>query len=73
MLIRSGFNAALDTAFYLNANPDPDPGSQTNADLDLGHTLKFQKVEFLHENILKAGNRSKNIRKKVQEKYIESR
>jgi len=32
--------------------PDPDPGSQTNADPDSdpSHTLKSQKVEFLHEN-----------------------
>jgi hypothetical protein len=30
-----------DSAYYLNANPDPDQGSQTNADP--------QKVEFLQE------------------------
>jgi hypothetical protein len=29
--IRIGFNAYPDPAFYLNANPDPDPGSETNA------------------------------------------
>jgi hypothetical protein len=31
---RIGFNADPDPAFYLNAdpNPDPDSGSQTNAD-----------------------------------------
>jgi hypothetical protein len=32
MWIRTGFNADLDPAFYLHANADPDPGSQTNAD-----------------------------------------
>jgi hypothetical protein len=33
--------------------PDPDPGSQTNAepDPDPGQTLKPQQVEFLHENV----------------------
>ncbi len=47
---------------------DPDPGSQTNADLDAdpGQTLKSQKVNFLHE---KAGTRSKNIRAKVQKPF----
>ncbi len=49
--IRIVFNANLDPAFYLNA--DPDQGSQTNANLDPypdpdpGQTLKSQKVEFL--------------------------
>jgi hypothetical protein len=26
------FNVDPDQAFYLNADPDPEPGSQTNAD-----------------------------------------
>jgi hypothetical protein len=49
--IRIVFNADLDPAFYLIA--DPDPGSQNKADPDpyldpeLGQTLKSQKVEFL--------------------------
>jgi hypothetical protein len=30
--IRIGFNADLDPTFYLNADLDPDPGSQTNPD-----------------------------------------
>jgi hypothetical protein len=38
--IRIGFNADVDPdpAFYLYADPNPDPGQ----------TLKSQKVEFLH-------------------------
>jgi hypothetical protein len=44
-------------AFHLNA--DPDPGIQTNADLDPGQILKSQKVEFFHENMLKVSKRSK--------------
>jgi hypothetical protein len=49
--IRLGFGAVLDPAFYLNADPDPDPGSQTDArpDLDPVQTLLSQNVEFLHE------------------------
>ncbi len=49
-----GYNADLDPAFYLNTLPDP--GSQTNADLnpDPGQTLKSQKVEFLHEKYTKS-------------------
>ncbi len=56
------FNADPVPAFYLNANPDLDPGSQTNADPDPGHTLESQKVEFLHVKYtesMKVGNRSK--------------
>ncbi len=34
-----------DTAFYLNA--DPDPGSATNVDPDPGQTIT--KVEYFHE------------------------
>jgi hypothetical protein len=40
----------VDPAFYLNADPDPDPGSQSNA--DPGHIIKSQIVEILHENML---------------------
>ncbi len=51
--IRIGFNADLDLAFYLSADPDPDtdPGSLTSADPDPdpGQTLKSQKIVFLHE------------------------
>jgi hypothetical protein len=47
----------VDPAFYLNADPDPDPGSQTNADpdtdLESGQTLKSQKTEFLRETHLR--------------------
>jgi hypothetical protein len=48
--IRIGFNAdpGYDLAFYLNAYPDPNPGSQTYADphpvQDFGQTFKCQKV-----------------------------
>ncbi len=49
---RIGFNADpdLDQAFNCHTNPDPDPGSQTNADprRTLVLTLPSQKVEFLH-------------------------
>jgi hypothetical protein len=43
-------------------------GSQNNADLEPGQTLKSQKAEFLQKNILEVGNRSKNIPTKVQTK-----
>ncbi len=51
MWIRIGFNADPDPAFYHNAEPE----NQINADPDPdpGQTLKSQKVEFLHENMLK--------------------
>jgi hypothetical protein len=44
--IRIGFNADPDPAFYLNADPALDPGSQTiHVDLDPGQTLPTsQKV-----------------------------
>jgi hypothetical protein len=50
--IRIDFNAYPDPAFFLNA--DPDPGSKTNADPApyRGQTLKSQKLNFLHKNIL---------------------
>jgi hypothetical protein len=40
-----------DPAFYLNVDPDPDPGIQTNAvpALDPGQAFKSQRVEFLHK------------------------
>jgi hypothetical protein len=43
--------SVVDPAFYLNADPDPDPWSKTITDLDPdpGQTLKSQKFEFLHE------------------------
>jgi len=44
-----GFSCSLDPAFYLSADTDPDPGSQTNPDTDPGQTYKSKKVEFLHE------------------------
>jgi hypothetical protein len=51
------FNAELDPAFfYRNADPDPDPGTQTNADPYPGQTWLSQKVEFLYENILNVGS-----------------
>jgi hypothetical protein len=57
--IRIGFNADPDRAFYLNA--DPDQESQINADSDPGLTLLSKKLNFYMKNILKVGNRSKNI------------
>jgi hypothetical protein len=39
--------ADSDPAFYLN--PDPDLGSQPNADPDPGHTFTSRKLYFLHE------------------------
>jgi hypothetical protein len=51
------FNAYMVLAFYLSADPDP------------SQTLKFEKVKFLHENILKVGNRSKNISTKFQKPF----
>jgi hypothetical protein len=54
-----------------NADPDSDPGSQTNTDPDLdpGQTLESQKVNFCMKNILKVRNRSKNILTNVQKLF----
>ncbi len=68
MWIRTGFNANPYPAFDLNKNLDPDPGSQTNADLylDPGQTLKSQKDDFVHEkNKKKVGNKLEDIPTKV--------
>ncbi len=54
--IRIGFSADPDPAFYLNAYPDP--GSQINTD-PCG-----SGSDFYMKNILKVGNRQKNIPKK---------
>ncbi len=63
--IRIIFNADPDPDINpdLDLDPDPDPDSQTNADPDPdpGQTFKSQKVEFLHENILKLSNRAKIV------------
>jgi hypothetical protein len=40
-----------------NPDPGPDPGPR--------QTLKSLKVEFLHQNILYVGNRSKNMPTKL--------
>jgi hypothetical protein len=53
---RIGFNADPDPVFYLNADTDPDPGSQIP---DPDQTFESQKVEFFRKNILEAGKRSK--------------
>ncbi len=44
-------------------NEDPDLGSQTIADPDLdpGQTLRHKKLNFYMKNILKVGNKYKNI------------
>ncbi len=47
--IRIGFNADPDPVFYLNVDPDPDQGSQTNADPCGSGSRSDFKVEFLHE------------------------
>jgi hypothetical protein len=39
-------------------NAYPDPGGQTNADLDPGGILRHKKINF-YKNIVKIGNRSK--------------
>jgi hypothetical protein len=47
--IRIGFSEDPDPAFYLNADLDPDPISQSNADPSgSGSWLDF-KVKFLNE------------------------
>ena len=40
-------NADPGPAFYLNADPDLNPGTQTNP--DPGQTLNSPKVEFIYE------------------------
>jgi hypothetical protein len=53
--IRIGFNVVRDPpAFYLNAGPDRDPGSQTSVDSDPdpAQILPSQKVGFRHEIFL---------------------
>ncbi len=68
-----GFNADLDPAFYLNADPDPDPGKEPmriQADPDPGQTSKsHKKLNFYMKNIFKVDNRSKNIPTKVQKPF----
>jgi hypothetical protein len=52
MWIRIGLNADPDTAFDLNSDLDPEPGSKANADTCRSGTwpdFMSQKVEFLHE------------------------
>jgi len=44
-----------DPAFYLNADPDSDSGSQTNAVPDTAQTLPSLKVEFLREKYKYSG------------------
>ncbi len=56
--IRIGFNAdsVQDSAFYLNANSDPDPGSQTmriHADPDPGQFKNHKTLNFYMINIYK--------------------
>ncbi len=53
--IRIGFNAGPDLAFYLNADPDPDLGSQlmrTTCGSGSCQTLQSQKVELYMKYIL---------------------
>ncbi len=40
-----------DQAFYLNANPDLDLGSKTNADPGPGQIVKEQNLNFYMKNI----------------------
>jgi hypothetical protein len=44
--IHMGFNVDPDTAFYLNADPDPEPESQTHADRS---DFKVTKSSFFNE------------------------
>jgi hypothetical protein len=44
--IHIGINMDPDPASYIYVVPDPVPGSQTNAEPDLGQTLMSQKVYF---------------------------
>jgi hypothetical protein len=57
LLIRIGLNADPYPAFYLNANPDQDPRSLTNADPDPCRTENSQKIAFFMKNILKVCKR----------------
>ncbi len=52
--IRVGFNAFSDPDFYLNLDPDPDPGSQNNADPDSesGQFCRHKKLDFDIKNKL---------------------
>ncbi len=60
--IQIDFNADLDPAFYLIADPDPDPGNKpmpinADPDPDPGHI----EVEFLHEKYTwSLSNKKKN-------------
>jgi hypothetical protein len=66
--IRIGFTADPDPAFYFNVVPDPDPGSQTNADPIPNQTLKLQKVQFLKYWSLKLAT-DKNFPTMVQKPF----
>jgi hypothetical protein len=57
---------------YLNADPDPDPGEQTNAVPDSGPTLPSQKI-FEMKNKLNVGNTSENVPTWVQRAILKSR
>jgi hypothetical protein len=62
--IRIGFNedSDPDPAFYIRIRIQGAKPMRINADTDSSHTLKSQKVEFLHEkNILRVVNRSKRF------------
>jgi hypothetical protein len=64
------FNAHPKQAFYRNV--DPDPGRQTNADQwgsGSWSDFKVKKVNFYMKNILKVGDRSKDIPTKVQKPF----
>ncbi len=50
-----------------SADPDPDQVSQT--DPGPGQTFKSQKVEFYMKNILKVGDKSKNMSTKMQKLF----
>jgi hypothetical protein len=40
------FHCGSESSFYLNADPDPDPGSKTNADPDPGRTSWHKKLNL---------------------------
>ncbi len=68
--IRTGFNAEPVPASYLKADPDPDQGSQTNADPILVRLCRHKELDFDIKNILYGCNTSLNIPTKVQKPFL---
>jgi hypothetical protein len=64
---QSVFNADPEQASYLNADPGPNPGSQTNADSDSAQAFNSQNVKIFPWKY--TCNRSKNIPTEVQKAF----